>query len=78
MNHLIVNQRIIFHLNLIQDQLSKPIDKNSFIIMLETASGHDLLCKEDVDSAFFKLCEKRQSLGLSFDDLNSYIKHGAH
>lgn len=78
MSDLIIKKRIIYHLSLIQDQLSQPVDVKSFTLMLEVASGSEMQTTQDVDSAFFRLCEKRQSSGLSFVELTNYIKHGAH
>lgn len=78
MNDLIIKKRIIYHLSLIQDQPSQPVDVKSFTLMLEVASGSEMRTTQDVDSAFFELCEKRQALGLSFVELTNYIKYGVH
>lgn len=73
---MIVNQRIYFYMNLTQDQFSQPIDKSTFQLILKVAGGVELLTAQDVDMAFFKLCEKRQELGISFDEmLKMYIFH---
>lgn len=73
---MIVNKRIYFYMNLNQDQFIVPIAKPTFELMLKTVSKVELLTEQDVDIAWFKLCEKRQELGISFNEmLKMYIFH---